>query len=214
MIVVYLEWLHSNLNLARKKVVADPGCPAGCGKAESSHAVWGCKFLRRFRAHCGAVSGIAGFQHLSFFEFFLLAHSQLMAAAAHPSTAAVQDRAARCWPPPVHGSWKINTDAAVDSTRGLVGVALLRGLWFAVDLGVPSAVVESDAAVVVDCVKAGVVLGSNFGLVLHDIFLVLEQGIFSSVGFAPRECNKAAHALAKLALSLSSDLFLTYESDV
>ncbi|KAL5769953.1 hypothetical protein ACOSP7_014107 [Xanthoceras sorbifolium] len=128
------------------------------------------------------------------------------AAAAHPSTAAVQDRAARCWPPPVHGSWKINTDAAVDSTRGLVGigiivrdqkglvcVALLRGLWFAVDLGVPSAVVESDAAVVVDCVKAGVVLGSNFGLVLHDIFLVLEQGIFSSVGFAPRECNKAAH---------------------
>ncbi|KAL5806129.1 hypothetical protein ACOSQ3_029039 [Xanthoceras sorbifolium] len=87
-------------------------------------------------------------------------------------------------------------------------VALLRGLRFAVDLGIPSAVVESDAAVVVDCVKAGVVLGSDFGLVLHDIFLVLEQVIFSSVGFAPRECNKAAHTLAKLALSLSSDLFL------
>ncbi|KAL5732467.1 hypothetical protein ACOSQ2_032159 [Xanthoceras sorbifolium] len=123
---------------------------------------------------------------------------------------------ARPLPPPGCGSWKINTDAALDSDKGLVGigiinkahqglvygVALLRGLRFAVNLGVPSALVESDAAVVVASVNASVALRSNFGLVLHDISLVLEQGNFSSVCFAPRECNKATHTLTKLALSL------------
>ncbi|KAL5833016.1 hypothetical protein ACOSQ3_016690 [Xanthoceras sorbifolium] len=137
---------------------------------------------------------------------------------------AVQDRAARCWTLPACGSWKINTDAALDSNRSLVGiviiirdhqelvfaegVALLRGRRFAAELGFSSACVESDAAVVVASVNVGVVLGSDFGLVLHDIAVVLEQGNFSSVCFAPRECNKVAHALAKLTLCLGLDLFL------
>ncbi|KAL5831265.1 hypothetical protein ACOSQ4_016619 [Xanthoceras sorbifolium] len=165
--------------------------------------------------------------------------TEFQAAAVHHSTTAVQDRAARCWTLPACGSWKINTDAALDSNRGLVGiviiirdhqelvcgssvqrlrahfspqvaegVALLRGHTFAAELGFSSACVESDAAVVVASVNVGVVLGSDFGLVLHDIAVVLEQGNFSSVCFAPRECNKVAHALAKLALCLGLDLFL------
>ncbi|KAL5826304.1 hypothetical protein ACOSQ4_018101 [Xanthoceras sorbifolium] len=104
--------------------------------------------------------------------------SEFQVAAVIPSTAAVQDRAARCWSPPAAGLWKINTDAALDLDRGLVGIgvvvrdhqglvcgscaqcirahfsplvaegtALLRGLLFAVDLGVPLASVESDSAV-------------------------------------------------------------------
>ncbi|KAH7570019.1 hypothetical protein JRO89_XS05G0033100 [Xanthoceras sorbifolium] len=213
----------------RKRIGGDPGCPAGCGKAETSlHAVWGCKLLRQFRANCGWRSlkpfvlsfGGCGSKETGRSMFSLLFRSaksslsigevmdwssafllEFQDAAVIPSTAAVQDRAARCWSPPAAGLWKINTDAALDLDRGLVGIgvvvrdhqglvcgssaqcirahfsplvaegtALLRGLLFAVDLGVPLASVESDSAVLV--------------------------------------CKKVAHALVKLALSLESNLFM------
>ncbi|KAL5745442.1 hypothetical protein ACOSP7_026588 [Xanthoceras sorbifolium] len=43
---------------------------------------------------------------------------------------------------------------------------------------------------------------------MHDISSVLQCFNVSFVSFAPRDCNKVAHAMAKLALSLESDLFL------
>ncbi|KAL5856433.1 hypothetical protein ACOSQ3_003891 [Xanthoceras sorbifolium] len=42
-----------------------------------------------------------------------------------PNTAASQDKQARCWFPPVLGYWKINTEFALDVTKGAVGVRII-----------------------------------------------------------------------------------------
>ncbi|KAL5842014.1 hypothetical protein ACOSQ3_012617 [Xanthoceras sorbifolium] len=133
--------------------------------------------------------------------------------AALLCTAASLDRRARCWSPPAAGCWKINMDAAIDSARGGVGVgiivrnhlgqlaegvAMLLGICFTAESGLCPASLESDATVVV----------SAFGLILHDIISAVNRFHISSISFAPRVCNQAAHALAKLALTLESNLFL------
>ncbi|KAL5831886.1 hypothetical protein ACOSQ4_017240 [Xanthoceras sorbifolium] len=97
---------------------------------------------------------------------------------------AVRDKPARSWSPPPPGSWKINTDAAVDSARGFIGVgiiicnhlgllvegaAFLRGIRFAVASGLVLASLESDAAAVVASVNRGSSIRSEFGLILHYI---------------------------------------------
>ncbi|KAL5833114.1 hypothetical protein ACOSQ3_016788 [Xanthoceras sorbifolium] len=143
-------------------------------------------------------------------------------AAALPCTAASLDRRARNWSPPAAGCWKINTDVAIDSTRGGVGVgiivrnhlgqlaegaAMLLRIYFAAESGLCPASLESDAAVVVSAVNARTSLNSEFGLILHDIISAVNRFYISAVSFAPRVCNQAAHALAKLVLTLESDLF-------
>ncbi|KAL5854092.1 hypothetical protein ACOSQ4_003894 [Xanthoceras sorbifolium] len=109
-------------------------------------AVWGCKLLKPFRIACGVVAGLAGFDQLSFLDFMELSRVQLVleelellcmvlwsksflgefqAAASSPNTAASQDKQARCWFPPVLGYWKINTEFALDVTKGAVGVRII-----------------------------------------------------------------------------------------
>ncbi|KAL5773683.1 hypothetical protein ACOSP7_013323 [Xanthoceras sorbifolium] len=99
-------------------------------------------------------------------------------------TAASQDKQARCWSPPVLGRWKINTDAALDVAKGVVGVgiiirnslgqvaeavALLLRISFAVNSGLCPASLESDATVVAAVVNTCAPLVPEFGTVLHDV---------------------------------------------
>ncbi|KAL5761014.1 hypothetical protein ACOSP7_019516 [Xanthoceras sorbifolium] len=133
------------------------------------------------------------------------------------------DRKGRCWSPPANSCWKINTDAALDLKRGKIGVgiiirdhlgqvsegaAILLGICFATNSGLCPASVESDAAVLVSAVNVDSTLNSEFGLVLHDIFSAINRFHILFVSYGPCGCNQAAHALAKLALSLESDLFM------
>ncbi|KAL5840860.1 hypothetical protein ACOSQ4_013468 [Xanthoceras sorbifolium] len=94
------------------------------------------------------------------------------------------DKQARCWSPPVLGRWKINTDAALDVAKGVVGVgiiirnslgqvaeavALLLRISFAVNSGLCPASLESDATVVAAVVNTCAPLVPEFGTVLHDV---------------------------------------------
>ncbi|KAH7560629.1 hypothetical protein JRO89_XS10G0057200 [Xanthoceras sorbifolium] len=221
------DWIPTNLNLARRGVDLDPSCPLGCGKPESSlHAAWGCKALKCFRFACGVLAGLTGLHQLSMLDFLVLARAQLLieelmflsllldfqAAATSPLTAAVRDKPARSWSPPPPGSWKINTDAAVDSARGFIGLvegaAFLRGIRFAVASGLVLASLESDAAAVVASVNRGSSIRSEFGLILHYIREALSVSLVSPVCFVLRVCSQVAHAIVKLAMSLDSNLFM------
>ncbi|KAK2662317.1 hypothetical protein Ddye_000891 [Dipteronia dyeriana] len=73
------------------------------------------------------------------------------------------------WIAPILGSFKINTDAALDMKNNLVGL--------------------------------GVVVRDHQGM-LDD---PLVSSCFGVISFIPRDSNKGAHQLAKLALSLESD---------
>ncbi|KAL5782318.1 hypothetical protein ACOSP7_007347 [Xanthoceras sorbifolium] len=118
--------------------------------------------------------------------------------------AAVLDKAAKSWTPPPLGSWKINTDAVVNSAKGLLGIdiiirdhlglvaegsALLREVYFAADSGLVPASLESDAAAVVAAVNAALDVGSEFGLILHEIRVALFGSSISPICFAPKVCN-------------------------
>ncbi|KAL5842923.1 hypothetical protein ACOSQ3_013526 [Xanthoceras sorbifolium] len=96
----------------------------------------------------------------------------------------ILDKQARCWSPPVLGRWKINTDAALDVAKGVVGVgiiirnslgqvaeavALLLRISFAVNSGLCPASLESDATVVAAVVNTCAPLVPEFGTVLHDV---------------------------------------------
>ncbi|KAL5746260.1 hypothetical protein ACOSP7_027406 [Xanthoceras sorbifolium] len=94
------------------------------------------------------------------------------------------------WQPPPAGCVKLNSDAALDGSRSLVdvrlvlrdqhfgrslsplaaeGEAVLKGLKFALDIGILSIVVESDASSLVNLINGKVVALSEIGLVVTEI---------------------------------------------
>ncbi|KAH7576625.1 hypothetical protein JRO89_XS01G0119500 [Xanthoceras sorbifolium] len=136
---------------------------------------------------------------------------------------------ARCWTPPAEGSWKINTDAALDSNRGVrgigiiirnhnglvcassmqklqthfmpqiaEGVALLRGIKFAANLGLFPTSLESTV-----CDSSPRVFDSLFMAYAHmkkfrnatDVFCQMKD-----YGFFPivESCNKYISSLLDL----------------
>ncbi|KAK3195671.1 hypothetical protein Dsin_026981 [Dipteronia sinensis] len=113
------------------------------------------------------------------------------------------------WNPPSCGWFKMNTDAVVDSSNGRVGlaevVAILRGLSFALEVGLFPCSIEYDVLVVIKVLQSDSDPFSEVGLVLHDIRLLLPRDSSSLVSFVLRNANMAAHGLAKFALSIDID---------
>ncbi|KAL5785328.1 hypothetical protein ACOSQ2_007720 [Xanthoceras sorbifolium] len=108
-------------------------------------------------------------------------------AADAPRPATVSSSAVK-WQPPLAGCAKHNSDTALDSSRSLVGVglvlrdvegrvlgsswqreAVLGGLKFALDIGVSSIVVESNASSLVDLINGKVVAFHEIGVVMDEI---------------------------------------------
>ncbi|KAK2637294.1 hypothetical protein Ddye_032086 [Dipteronia dyeriana] len=78
--------------------------------------------------------------------------------------------------------------------------AILRGFRLALENGLYPVILESDALLVVNLIKAKEIPSSDVGVVIHDILELVENvGVFSC-NFAPRLTNKVAHGLAKITL--------------
>ncbi|KAK3220103.1 hypothetical protein Dsin_014073 [Dipteronia sinensis] len=88
--------------------------------------------------------------------------------------------------------------------------AILRGLRVAVDSGLFPAELESDAKWVVDMINNRQSSCADIGIICKDIVYVMTQ-FDISVKFVSRQANRAAHALAKLALVY--DRNFTWEED-
>ncbi|KAH7572246.1 hypothetical protein JRO89_XS04G0226300 [Xanthoceras sorbifolium] len=87
-------------------------------------------------------------------------------------------------------------------------LAILLGLRLAIDMGLSTVCVESDAASVVKQLSSRVTSCSDIGLILDDIGLILDDILSLVVNFADlsfssvrRSTNIVAHGLAKFALS-------------
>ncbi|KAK2653232.1 hypothetical protein Ddye_013088 [Dipteronia dyeriana] len=87
-------------------------------------------------------------------------------------------------------------------------VALLKGLQLGLSVGVLPCVIESDALGVVNLVTVGHPSRSDVGLVIQDVLQILKQFPDCFVVFTPMKTNMAAHDLAKLGLTIDSDLVL------
>ncbi|XP_042958109.1 uncharacterized protein LOC122293655 [Carya illinoinensis] len=101
------------------------------------------------------------------------------------------------WKPPSQDFLKVNVDAAVDSKRGKVGIGVVvrdfRGE------------LEGDAKVVVEAINSRPFNSSWDGQVIKDIKAAMQDQPGWSVAFVRREGNGAAHAAARLALSLDTE---------
>ncbi|TXG71533.1 hypothetical protein EZV62_000112 [Acer yangbiense] len=115
------------------------------------------------------------------------------------------------WLAPPFGSVKINTDAALNFQLKVAGfgnkppiaeaLAILEGLRFAFSRNFSKVCLESDALCVVQAINNKSPPSSEVGVVLNDIFLVLDRFSEVSFAFVPRLGNKVAHGLAKLELN-------------
>ncbi|KAL5863518.1 hypothetical protein ACOSQ3_001032 [Xanthoceras sorbifolium] len=86
-------------------------------------------------------------------------------------------------------------------------IAVRRGLQLAIEFGLSSFLVESDALGVINVISWNLVPCSDMGMVLFDIYCLANSLHVSSFSFVPRLANMVANALAKVALSILSDLF-------
>ncbi|KAK2658948.1 hypothetical protein Ddye_005481 [Dipteronia dyeriana] len=87
-------------------------------------------------------------------------------------------------------------------------MAIKRCIQFVIDTGLVPAVVEFDALSEVKMVNSGASISVDLGLVVDDIVASLQLNAVVLVSFASRKANFVAHALSKLALNLTDDLFL------
>ncbi|KAK2656680.1 hypothetical protein Ddye_009732 [Dipteronia dyeriana] len=85
-------------------------------------------------------------------------------------------------------------------------VAISRGLHFAIDSGLLPVVLESDAKGVVDLINSGRCIYTDIGIVIT-VIMNLSRQFTILISFFPRTANKAAYALAKLALLTVEDCF-------
>ena len=79
-------------------------------------------------------------------------------------------------------------------------MAIRVGLYLALETSLVSALVESNALAVVSLIASKVASTSNVGISIKDILYLLQNPCFSSINFVPRNDNKMAHGLTKLAL--------------
>ncbi|KAL5779613.1 hypothetical protein ACOSQ2_010350 [Xanthoceras sorbifolium] len=80
-------------------------------------------------------------------------------------------------------------------------LAILRGLRLAIDMGLSTVCVESDAASVVKQLSSRVTSCSDIGLILDDILSLVVNFADLSFSSVRRSANIVAHGLAKFALS-------------
>ncbi|KAL5789443.1 hypothetical protein ACOSQ2_004331 [Xanthoceras sorbifolium] len=84
---------------------------------------------------------------------------------------------------------------------------MVRELWFALDVGVSSIILEFDSCSLVELVLGNMVDCSEIGLVVEEIqHLCMNFSSYSMV-FGYRKVNWVAHGLAKLALASVGDSF-------
>ncbi|KAK2664585.1 hypothetical protein Ddye_003159 [Dipteronia dyeriana] len=227
------NWLPAHLNLAKRGMSIDLGCPICRKKPESTrHALWGCSKLKQTGARSD--ENLVGWA-LNFVNELNEAcslHDTLLINPIQLKNPMVK------WSRPNVGMYKVNTDAAIQSTQNRIGIgivirdnvgsvmgcstqvleacfspqvaeatAILRGFSFAMDSGLLPAVFESDAQVLVDLINSGNVPLDETGTVIVDILRLINSHNFQ-VSFAPRSANVLAHSLAKLSFSSEDRFYL------
>ncbi|KAK3229086.1 hypothetical protein Dsin_000967 [Dipteronia sinensis] len=85
-------------------------------------------------------------------------------------------------------------------------MAILRGINFAIDLGVRPVVIESDALAAIKLIDSGVYSLADIGLIIGEILTKLEAIDGGSVRFVSREANYVAHMLVRIGLSITDDV--------
>ncbi|KAK2634369.1 hypothetical protein Ddye_029161 [Dipteronia dyeriana] len=85
-------------------------------------------------------------------------------------------------------------------------MAIKRGLILALEIGLFPCVVDSDAQSVVKLISLPDIPCAEIGIIIKDIKLLLETSPGCVIGFARRSTNMATHGLAKLGLSVDSDM--------
>ncbi|KAL5818099.1 hypothetical protein ACOSQ3_026477 [Xanthoceras sorbifolium] len=88
------------------------------------------------------------------------------------------------------------------------GKAVLRGLKFAIDVGIAFLIMESNTSSLIGLINGKLVASSKIGLIVKEIQSLCFQFQHCSFFFGSRKVNWVAHTLAKLALSSVSDFFL------
>ncbi|KAK3222472.1 hypothetical protein Dsin_009497 [Dipteronia sinensis] len=91
---------------------------------------------------------------------------------------------------------------ALYSPKVAEAIAILQGLQFTIEVCLVPYVIESDALSMIKLIKEGEFPCYEVGIIVKDICLTLDSLASCLVDFTPRIANKAAHALAKLGLSL------------
>ncbi|KAL5773532.1 hypothetical protein ACOSQ2_013456 [Xanthoceras sorbifolium] len=86
-------------------------------------------------------------------------------------------------------------------------VAILHEVRLAFNSGLLTLLVESDAQGDINVLKEGVILRSDLGLVISDIFHVCRSLNILCFSFIPRKGNMVADSLTKSALSSISDCY-------
>ncbi|KAI9195822.1 hypothetical protein LWI28_018444 [Acer negundo] len=86
-------------------------------------------------------------------------------------------------------------------------LAILRGLIFAVDIGLLPVSVELDTLEVVSLINSGKDISAGIGLFVEEIRGLLLRNTGCSLGFASGKANSVAHSISKLALSVVKDCF-------
>ncbi|CAN6584292.1 unnamed protein product [Malus baccata var. baccata] len=98
------------------------------------------------------------------------------------------DAEQKIWLKPAFGTIKINTDAAWSKTTYRAGLG-----WVARDF----AVIESDAKTIVQMIRKELTQDFRLECILDDIEVLARRLQAVAFVFVPRECNKAAHLVAK-----------------
>ncbi|KAL5861739.1 hypothetical protein ACOSQ4_003035 [Xanthoceras sorbifolium] len=100
-------------------------------------------------------------------------------------------------------SCKIDAGISDDNAEAM---AILSGIKLARNAGIYPVLVDSDSKVVVDLLNGLGRSRTSLGLLISRILEVSSSSQIISFSFSPRVCNVAAHALARLALSLDKDV--------
>ncbi|KAL5838038.1 hypothetical protein ACOSQ3_015207 [Xanthoceras sorbifolium] len=87
-------------------------------------------------------------------------------------------------------------------------MAMLIGMKLAVEAGLLPTVVESDSLSIVNLIFAGLSIRSEIGLINNDILNLKTMGVFPSFVFSPKDSNRVAHNLAKMAIVHAIDVVL------
>ncbi|XP_042972996.1 uncharacterized protein LOC122304797 [Carya illinoinensis] len=91
------------------------------------------------------------------------------------------------------------------SASAAESLAMLHATLLCSELGIKQVPLEGDAKVVVEAINSSSYNSSWDGQVIEDIKAVVHAQLGWSVTFVGRDGNRAAHATAKLALSLSTE---------
>ncbi|KAL5860080.1 hypothetical protein ACOSQ4_001376 [Xanthoceras sorbifolium] len=82
---------------------------------------------------------------------------------------------------------------------------ILFGVYMALKCGFSSFSIDSDAALIINCLNTGLLFFSEIDVILEDIFLLLEsfETVFS-FSHVSHSTNKVAHVLAKFSFDCNN----------